>query len=92
MWQGSCSFAGCEEQVPVSRRVENDASVIANGLTKRLHARAGRELGEELGGLQPADETAGSSKLPESRGSFVWMRISRAGEALDSHELAAVRH
>ena len=89
MWQGSCSFAGCEEQVPVSRRVENDASVIANGLTKRLHARAGRELGEELGG--PADETAGSSKLPESRGSFVWMRISRAG-ALDSHELAAVRH
>ncbi len=58
-WQGSCSFAGCEELVPVGGRVDNDASVIANGLTKRLHARAGRELGEELGGLQASRRDRG---------------------------------
>ena len=79
-WQGSCSFAGCEELVPVGGRVDNDASVIANGLTKRLHARAGRELGEELGGLQASRRDRG---LPETHGSFVLMQNTE-GVGLES--------
>ena len=49
---------------------------IAMGLTKRLHALRGPNAARLAGGLDGGEQQATPSKLPESRGFFVWMRTS----------------